>query len=139
MDVKFVTDGTAAGAGQPPVLYWMKKLINSTTSLMKTKNEAYPSLSSETSLSPSKVTKLTKPAKVPSWTKGMSLESYVKQLATWQEIKEDVPDFAKYHELIEELKRNKDINGLQRFIADHILPVIIKKEDQIVDKVTRNL
>ena len=23
MDVKFVTDGTAAGAGQPPVLYWM--------------------------------------------------------------------------------------------------------------------
>ena len=41
--------------------------------------------------------------------------------------------------MIEELKRNKDIKGLQRFIADHILPVIVKKEDQTVDKVTRLL
>ena len=66
----------------------------------------------------------------------MSLETYVKQLATWQEINEDVPDYAKYHELIEELKRNKDIKGLQLFITNHILPVMIKKEDQTVDKVT---
>ena len=69
----------------------------------------------------------------------MSLETYVKQLATWQEINEDVPDYAKYHELIEELKRNKDIKGLQRYISDHILPVVIRKEDQTVDKVTRLL
>ena len=59
----------------------------------------------------------------------MSLETYVKQLATWQDINEDVPDYVKYHDLIEELKRNKDIKGLQRFIADHIHPVIVKKED----------
>ena len=69
----------------------------------------------------------------------MSLETYVKQLTTWQEINEDVPDYAKYHELIEELKKNKDIKGLQRFIADHILPVIVRKEDQTVEKVTRLL
>ena len=115
----------------------MKKLISSTTSLMTTKNEASPSPSSETSPSPSKVTKLTKPAKVPSWTKDMSLETYVKQLATWQDINEDLPDYVKYHDLIEELKRNKDIKGLQRFIANHILPVLVKKEDQTVDNVTR--
>ena len=30
-----------------------------------------------------KSAKLTKPAKVPSWTKDMSLETYVKQLTTW--------------------------------------------------------
>ena len=47
----------------------------------------------------------------------MSLETYVKQLTTWQGVNEDVPDYAKYHELIEELKKNKDIKGLQRFIA----------------------
>ena len=41
--------------------------------------------------------------------------------------------------MIEELKKNKDIKGLQRFIADHILPVIVKKEDQTVEKVTRLL
>ena len=83
--------------------------------------------------------KLTKPAKVPSWTKDMSLETYVKQLTTWQEINEDVPDYARYHELIEELKKNKEIKGLQRFLADHILPVIVKKEDQNVGKVIRLL
>ena len=82
-----------------------------------------------------KSTKLTKPAKVPSWTNDMSLETYVKQLTTWQQINEDIPEFAKYHELIEELKRNKDIKGLQKFLADHILPVIETKEDQNVKKV----
>lgn len=69
----------------------------------------------------------------------MSLETYVKQLTTWQEINEDVPDYAKYHELIEELKKNKDIKGLQRFIGDYILPVIVRKEDQTVEKVIRLL
>ena len=62
----------------------------------------------------------------------MSLETYVKQLTTWQEINEDIPEFAKYHELIEELKKNKDIKGLQRFLAYHFLPVVLKKKDQNV-------
>ena len=90
-----------------------------------------------TPMSPSsqRPAKLTKPAKVPSWTKDMSLETYVKQLTTWHEINEDVLKFARYHELIEELKKNKDIKGLQRFLADHILPVILKKDDQKVGKV----
>ena len=55
----------------------------------------------------------------------MSLETYVKQLTTLQEIDEDVAEYARYHELIEELKKNKDIKGLQKFLADDILPVII--------------
>ena len=59
----------------------------------------------------------------------------VQQLTTWQEINEDIPEFARYYELIEELKKNKDIKGLQRFLADHILPVILKKDDQNVRKV----
>ena len=88
------------------------------------------------SFSPSpRPAKLTKPAKVPSWTKDMSLETYVKQLTTWQQINEDIPEFAKYHELIEELKKNKEIKGLQKFLANHILPVIETKEDQNVKKV----
>jgi len=59
----------------------------------------------------------------------MSLETYVKQLTTWQEINEDISEFAKYHELIEELKKKKETKGLQRFFADQILPVVLKKED----------
>ena len=55
----------------------MTKLINSTTSFMTTKkSEASPSPSNDTGTV--KVTKLTKPAKVPSWTKDMSLETYIK-------------------------------------------------------------
>ena len=65
----------------------------------------------------------------------MSLETYVKQLTTWPEINEDIPEFAKYHELIEELKKNRDIKGLQKFLADHILPVILKIDDQNIRKV----
>ena len=53
-----------------------------------------------------KVTKLTKPAKVPTWTKYMSLETYNKQLASWTEMNEDVPEYVKYHNLIEELKKS---------------------------------
>ena len=97
----------------------LKDLINSNTESMA---KLLKSKKSEVSPSPShdagtaRVSKLTKPAKVPSWTKDMSLETYVEQLAAWQEINEDVPDYAKYHELIEQLKRNKDIKGFQRFI-----------------------
>ena len=96
------------------------------------KRDLSPSGNSSPSPRPAK---LTKPAKVPSWTKDMSLETYVKQLTTWQQINEDIPEFAKYHELIEELKRNKEIKGLQKFLADHILPVILTKDDQNVKKV----
>ena len=37
--------------------------------------------------------------------------------------------------MIEELKRNKDIKGLQRFITDHILSTLEKKDDQTIAKV----
>ena len=66
-----------------------------------------PSGTTTTEAGVTKVTKLTKPAKVPTWTKDMSLETYNKQLATWMEINEDVPEYIKYLDLIEELKKNK--------------------------------
>ena len=70
-----------------------------------------------------------KPVKVPSWTKDMSLETYGKQILMWMDINEDVPEYAKYHDLIEELKKNKEIRGLQKYVAKHILPVLIRKSD----------
>ena len=54
---------------------------------------------------------------------------------TWTDINEDVPEYAKYHNLIEELKKNKDIRGLQKYVTEHILPVLIKKSDQTLEKV----
>ena len=55
------------------------------------------------------MSKLTKPAKVPSWSKDMSLETYTKQIMTLTGINEDVPEYVKFHDLIEELKKNKDV------------------------------
>ena len=79
---------------QGVLLQGLKELITSNTESIKTlfnyntkKCEASPS--NDSSLPPSRTAKLTKPAKVPSWTKDMSLETYVKQLTTWQEINED--------------------------------------------------
>ena len=86
-----------------------------------------------------RVAKLTKLAKVPSWTKDMSLETYSKQIAIWTDINEDVPEYVKYHDLIEDLKRNKDIKGIQKYVPDHILPVLIQKTDQTLEKVVQLL
>ena len=65
----------------------------------------------------------------------MFQETYVKQFTTWSEINKDVPENMKYHDLIEELKKNGDIKGLPEYITDHILPVLKKKEDQTIIKV----
>ena len=54
---------------------------------------------------------------------------------TWTGINEDVPEYVKFHDFIEELKKNKYIKGLQRYVAEHILPVLIKKTDQTLEKV----
>ena len=48
-----------------------------------------------------RVTKFTKPAKNPTWTKDMSLETYNMQLAILIEINEDVLEYVKYNDLIE--------------------------------------
>ena len=48
----------------------------------------------------------------------------------------DVPEDIKYHDLIDELKKNGDIKGLSEYIADHILPVLENKEDQTITRVT---
>ena len=122
---------------QGVLLQGLKELVTSITegnkSLLNVKKREHSPIMTSSSPRPAK---LTKPAKVPSWTKDMSLETYVKQLTTWQEINEDIPEYAKNHELIEELKKNKEIKGLQKFLADHILPVILTKNDQNVKKVT---
>ena len=38
-----------------------------------------------------RMAKLVKPAKVPTWTKDLTLETYAKQLHMWSDILEDYP------------------------------------------------
>ena len=79
--------------------------------------------------------RVTKPAKVPSWTSNLTLETYIKQVETWNEVNEDVPTNTKYQDFVESLKTNKEIKGLLRFVGDHVLPVLEKKQDQTVKRV----
>ena len=65
--------------------------------------------------------KLIKPAKVPSWSKGMQLRAYKKSIEVWMENNKDMPENAKYQEIIESLKMNKDIEGLALYIGEHVV------------------
>ena len=66
--------------------------------------------SSAAGLTPgSRVTKLTKLAKVLSWSKDISFETYIQQVKMWTEIDEVVPEFIKFHYVIEGLITNIDI------------------------------
>ena len=56
--------------------------------------------------------KLTKTAKVPFWSCDRLMENFTKQLETWNEINEDIPEFVKFHYFIASLKTNKEIKGL---------------------------
>merc|ERR1712030_35746 len=53
--------------------------------------------------------KLVKPAKVPSWSKGMKLDVYVKSLHVWKEMNKDVSEAVRYQDVIESLKVNKEM------------------------------
>ena len=82
-----------------------------------------------------KTAKLTKPAKVPLWTKDMSLETFAKQLQTWTDIFDDIPEYVKFQDLIEGLKNNKEIKGLPRYVGEQIIPVLENKTDQTMKRV----
>ena len=80
----------------------------------KDKSFATPGVTAPTG----RVTKLTKPVKVLTWSRGMSLETFMKQLQTWTKINQEIPEFMKFHDFMESLKVNKDIKDLPRYIKE---------------------
>ena len=82
-----------------------------------------------------RIAHVTKPTKVPSRTKDLSLETYIKQIDSWNYVNENVPANMKYQDFMEILKINKDIKGLPRFFGKYMLPVLEKKQDQVVKNV----
>ena len=78
---------------------------------------------------------MTKPIKVPTWSRNMSLETFKKQLETWSEINKEILEFMKFHYLMESRKMNKDIKDLPRYVGEHVLPVLEKKTDQMIKRV----
>ena len=78
---------------------------------------------------------LTKPAKVPMWTKDLTLETYTQEIQTWSDVLEEIPEHVKYADLVESFKTNKEIKGLQKYVGEHILPVLEVVEEQTIKKV----
>ena len=65
----------------------------------------------------------------------LSLETYIKQLEMWADINEDIPEYVKYQDIIENLNVNKEIKGLPWYTREHVLPTLDKKPDQTVKQV----
>ena len=47
----------------------------------------------------------------------------------------DVPANTQYQHLLKSLKMNKDVRGLQKYVAEHILPILDYIEKQTVRNV----
>ena len=109
------------------LLEGLEKLINSNKENMmilvtflkdsfKKETPAVAAVTSATEIG-TRVIKLTKPVKVPTWSRSRALETFKKQLQTWSEINEEIPEWIKYHELIENLKANKDTRDFPRYVG----------------------
>ena len=96
----------------------MTKILDHNMSLVSSLKASLPKEESSTQKTPStastaftmaattrnSVTKLTKLIKVPTWSRNMALETFKKQLETWSEINEEIPEFIRFHDLMESLK-----------------------------------
>ena len=83
--------------------------------------------------------KLVKPAKVPSWTKSMKLEAYLKALEVWREMNKDVSESVRYQDVIESLKVNKEIEGLAQYVGEHVIPKLDTIEKHTVREIVKLL
>merc|ERR1712240_400330 len=65
--------------------------------------------------------KLVKLAKVPSWSKDMKLDAYLKALEVWMEMNKDVSEAVRFQDVIESLEANKEIEGLAQYEGEHVI------------------
>ena len=71
--------------------------------------------------------KLVKAAKVPSWSKDMKLDAYVKVLEVWMEMNKDVGEAVRFQDVMESLKMKKEIEGLAKYVGEHVITRLERK------------
>ena len=79
--------------------------------------------------------KLVKPPRPPMWTKEMVFDTFQKQVQRWSSNEKQVSEVDKYHELIEELKKNKEIEGLSKYVNDQIVETCNNENEQTIDRI----
>merc|ERR1712240_628103 len=80
--------------------------------------------------------KLVKPAKVPIWSKYMKLDEYLKALEVWMEMNSDVSELVRIQDVIESLKTNKEIEGLTKYVGEHVIAKLDTIEKHKVKEIT---
>ena len=63
------------------------------------------------------------------------METFSKQLQKWSDILEEIPEYVKYHDLMESLKTKKEIKELPKYVGENILSILERKQDQTMKKV----
>merc|ERR1712082_10685 len=65
----------------------------------------------------------------------MKYQAYKKSLEVWMEMNKDLSEAVRYQDVMESLKMNKDIEGLARYIGEHV----VGKLDTIETQTVKNL
>ena len=87
----------------------------------------------------SRSSKLVKPTKVPSWGTGMKYKAYKKSIEVWEQNNQDMPEPARYQEVIESIKQNKNIEDLARYAGEHIVGTLDTAERQNIKEILKLL
>ena len=69
----------------------------------------------------------------------MKLDVYLKALEVWMEMNEDVSEGVRFQDVIESLKMNMEIDGLAKYVGEHILTRLDTVQKQKVKEVTELL
>ena len=83
--------------------------------------------------------KLVKPTKVPSWCTGMKYQAYKKSIEVWEENNKDMSETARYQDVIESLKQNKNIEGLAKYTGEHVVGKLDTTETQTIKEILKLL
>ena len=108
------------------ILAGIQSLADAITTAMTAGNNTGPS-------------KLVKPTKVPSWGTGMKYKAYKKSIEVWEQNNKDMPEPARYQEVIESIKQNKNIEDLARYAGEHIVGTLDTAERQNIKEILKLL
>ena len=108
------------------LLAGIKSITDVITNVMTTGNNERPS-------------KLIKPTKVPSWGTGMEYKAYKKSIEVWDQNNKDMPEPARYQEVIESMKQNKSIEDLAKYTGEHIVEKLDTVEKQTIKEILKQL
>ena len=69
----------------------------------------------------------------------MKLEVYAKSLQVWMEMNKDLSEAVRYQDVIESLKVNKEIEGLAKYVEEHVIGKLDTIEKQKVKEIVELL